>query len=119
MRFIIYGAMFVISLYALIDCIQTPARSVRSLPKAVWLLVVILLPGFGGVAWLLLGRAQRAGSGGGLLSGRTAPTAPDDDPDFMRQLGDQTWSQKMKRKRERPDDPSQDEPGAGPAAAAG
>ncbi len=118
MRFIIYGAMFVIALYAFIDCIQTPARSVRSLPKAIWILVIVLLPGFGGLAWLIFGRAQREGSGG-FLAGRSTPTAPDDDADFLRQLGDQTWSQKMKRKRERPIDPTKDEPGAGPAAAAG
>jgi hypothetical protein len=118
MRFIIYAAMFVVALYALIDCIATPARSVRSLPKAVWLLVIVLLPGVGGLAWLFVGRALREGSGGFLSRGST-PTAPDDDPDFLRQLGDQTWSQKMKRKRERPIDPTTDEPGAGPAAAAG
>ena len=119
MRFIIYVAMFVIALYAFIDCIQTPARSARSLPKGVWILVIVLLPGLGGLAWLFLGRERAAGSVGGFLSGRSAPTAPDDDPDFLRQLGDQTWSQKMKRNRERSSDPKQDEPGSGPSAAAG
>jgi len=119
MRYIIYVAMFVVGLYALIDCVQTPARSARSLPKAVWILVIVLLPGLGGVAWLFLGRERSAGSAGWFLSGRSAPTAPDDDPDFLRQLGDQTWSQKMKRKRDRSSDPTQDEPGSGPSAAAG
>lgn len=118
MRFVLYAAMFVVALYAFIDCIQTPSGSVRSLPKAIWLLVIILLPGAGGIAWLFLGRAQ-AVTGRGILPGRSIPRAPDDDPAFLRQLGDQTWSQKMKLKRERPTDPTSDEPDAGPTAAAG
>jgi hypothetical protein len=116
MRFILYGALFVVALYALIDCISTPGRSIRSLPKAVWLIVIIVVPGLGGLAWLLFGRAQSSGSS--FLPGRSQPSAPDDDPEFLRQLGDQTWSQKMKRKRDR-NDSSPDEPPAGPAPAAG
>ena len=116
MRFVLYVALFIVALYALIDCISTPGRNIRSLPKAVWLSVIVLIPGVGGLAWLFFGRAQSSASG--FLPGRSQPAAPDDDPEFLRQLGDQTWSQKMKRKRDRKDS-SPDEPDAGPTAAAG
>lgn len=115
MRFVLYGVLFIVALYALIDCLSTPGRNIRSLPKAVWLIVIIVIPGLGGLAWLFFGRARSGTSG--LLSRRTYPAAPDDDPEFLRQLGDQTWSQKMKRKRDRNNTP--DEPDAGPAPAAG
>jgi hypothetical protein len=116
MRFVMYGALFVVALYALIDCLSTPGARVRTLPKAVWLIVIILIPGFGALAWLLLGRASIA-DGGRLGSGRSL-AAPDDDPDFLRQLGDQTWSQRMKRKRDRTE-PPKDDRGTGPEPAAG
>ena len=107
-------ALFVVALYALIDCVLTPSARVRSLPKAVWLIVIVLIPGLGGLAWLIFGRATT--SGGGPFAGRSQPAAPDDDPEFLRRLGDQTWSQRMKRKRDRTDS-GLDE--TGPDSAAG
>lgn len=101
--------------YALIDCIQTPEASVRNLPRWGWLILIILIPYIGPVAWLFAGRplrsgaAQRGGpwpsggSGGsrgpgsgpgygpaGGPGGRRPPgpaRGPDDDPDFLRGLG--------------------------------
>lgn len=74
--------VFGIVIYALIDCIQTPDERVRHLPKPLWLVVVVLLPPAGAIAWLLVGRhrelpRQRPPSG---------PRGPDDDPDFLRGL---------------------------------
>ena len=45
-------------LFALFDVISTDAKRCRNLPKLVWLLVVVLLPDIGSVAWLLLGRPR-------------------------------------------------------------
>jgi hypothetical protein len=99
--------------YALIDCIQTPEASVRNLPRWGWLILIILIPYVGPVAWLFAGRplrsgaAQRGGpwpssgpgggsgggrgygSPGGAGGGRPSGPArgPDDDPDFLRGLG--------------------------------
>jgi len=49
-------------LYCLIDLLLTPSENCRYLPKLTWVIVVALVFGFGGVAWLLLGRPKGSGS---------------------------------------------------------
>ena len=57
---------------------------VRSLPKPAWLLIVIVLPTVGSIAWLALGRPVLAGWRPGDTTGRrTRPVVgPEDRPDF-------------------------------------
>jgi hypothetical protein len=52
--------LFLFWIWALFDCISTDSSLCRSLPKGVWLLLVIVLPDIGGIAWLLLGRPEKA-----------------------------------------------------------
>ena len=47
-------------IWALFDCIATDGALCRNLPKGVWLIVVLLLPDIGSLAWLLLGRPEKA-----------------------------------------------------------
>src|SRR5690348_15193737 len=47
-------------LWAIFDCIATDASLCRNLPKGVWLVLVIILPDIGSIAWLLLGRPEKA-----------------------------------------------------------
>ncbi len=84
-------------IYSIIDVIRSPSSQVRTLPKYVWLLIVVVLPVLGGVAWLLLGRVWPAGGINGKKSG---PSAPDDDPKFLRKLDDEVWIDKMRKRRE-------------------
>jgi len=86
-----------IYIWFIVDVIRTPGSTTRTLPKFVWLLIVILLPLLGGLLWLLAGRprSQRPGRKRGR-----GPVAPDDDPAFLRQIGDDAWAEKMKRRRE-------------------
>ncbi|WP_454048598.1 PLDc N-terminal domain-containing protein [Cellulomonas sp. Marseille-Q8402] len=46
--------------YCLVDCIQTDSWRVRNLPKGGWILLIVLLPLVGGIAWLVAGRPERA-----------------------------------------------------------
>lgn len=46
--------------YGLIDCLQTESTLVRVLPKPGWILLIIVLPLIGPVAWLVAGRPARA-----------------------------------------------------------
>jgi hypothetical protein len=79
--------VLVATLVALIDCLSSEREDIRGLPRPVWFLVILLLPIVGPVAWFFAGRPvsleQRAGvvAGG---RGPKRPTAPDDDPDFLR-----------------------------------
>ena len=47
--------------------------------KPVWILIVVLLPVLGGILWLTVGRVRR--------STIAARRAPDDDPEFLEQIG--------------------------------
>jgi hypothetical protein len=53
--------LFLFWVWALFDCISTDSSLCRNLPKGMWLILVLLLPDIGALAWLLLGRPQKAG----------------------------------------------------------
>jgi hypothetical protein len=54
-------AIFAFWIWALFDCISTDSVVCRNLPKGMWLILVLFLPLIGALAWLLLGRPERAG----------------------------------------------------------
>lgn len=69
-------------IYAIVEVAQADSMRVRLMPRWLWAVAVILLPGVGAVAWLLFGRPTRP-----TRPGRPSPPkAPDDDPDFLRSL---------------------------------
>ena len=84
-------------IYFILDVLRTPRGETRSLPKFVWLLLVILIPLLGGLIWLALGRVWPAP--GSRFGRRRGPLAPDDDPKFLKQLGDDAWLKRMQRRR--------------------
>lgn len=83
LRVLLTVASLALTIYALVDCIQTEDERVRHLPKLLWIVLVVLVPWVGPVTWLLVGR-QRS------LPPRkrpvTGPRGPEDDPDFLRNL---------------------------------
>lgn len=91
-------------IYFVIDVLRTPRGETRSLPKFVWLLVVVLVPLLGGLLWLALGRVWPAP--GTRWGRRRGPMAPDDDPTFLKQLDDEVWVRKMQQRRRGKDAPS-------------
>ncbi|MCX8527084.1 MAG: PLDc N-terminal domain-containing protein [Candidatus Nanopelagicales bacterium] len=90
----VVGALIAVGLYIyfVIDVARTPRTEMRSLPKVVWLILVVVLPLLGGALWLLLGRTTG-------VRRRKRTLAPDDDPRVLRQIADQAWSERMKRRR--------------------
>lgn len=100
--------LFAFWVYCILDVIMSDETLVRNLPKSTWLLLVIILPDIGGIVWLAIGRPERAGFRPGDPTSRPSPTrttsasdfgppprrsstlgflAPDDDPDFLKDLG--------------------------------
>ncbi|MEU9575968.1 PLD nuclease N-terminal domain-containing protein [Streptomyces chilikensis] len=67
--------------YAFVDCLATPEERGRGLPKAGWVLIVLLFGGvlIGPVAWLVAGRVRHG----------AVPVAPDDGPAFLRRLAEE------------------------------
>ncbi len=85
-------------IYFVIDVARTPRGETRTLPKYVWLLLVVLIPLLGGLLWLALGRVWPAP--GSRFGRRRGPLAPDDDPTFLKHIGDEAWNKRMHRRRE-------------------
>jgi hypothetical protein len=82
-------------IFCLIEAIQTPADEIRGLSKGYWILLIIVLPLIGGIAWLVAGRPvrdrrQQWRMGSGFpeyeRNRRRAPLGPDDDPEFLSEL---------------------------------
>lgn len=79
---LIYVVPIALMIYALIDCIQATEVEVGDLPRPVWLLIIILLPVVGPIAWLVVSRSHRN------EARRSAPrqVPPDEDPEFLQWL---------------------------------
>ena len=76
----------VLAVYALVDCALAEADRVRGPRRAVWAAIILLLPVVGPVAWLVGGRPR---SGPRRPPRPVAPPlAPDDDPEFLRQMNE-------------------------------
>jgi hypothetical protein len=96
----LYGLLFLVDLVmlvvALIDCLSTDEYLVRNLPKVAWVFIILLFSPVGWIAWFVAGRPQnaRATAGaqwrpGGGFPEDTRPrrdVAPDDDPEFLREV---------------------------------
>lgn len=105
---------FLLWVYCIFDVISTDEALARNMPKVLWLVIVIFLPTVGSVAWLVLGRPERAG----LKPGDTtylqpprrpmpgpAPKGPDDSPEFLAGLDDRArelkrWEDDLKRRED-------------------
>lgn len=100
MRYLPFILLLALVVYALVDCIRSEGTDMPvGLPKALWLILIVVFPGAGAIAWLVVSRvtrqANRAPRGARGSSGfpsrpvrRTPPrpVAPDDDPDFLASL---------------------------------
>lgn len=95
LRFILILIPIAVTIYALIDAISARRDDVRSLPKALWIFLIVILNIGGAVLWFFFGRPQgsrrNGGNGGG---GPARPQGPDDDPDF---LADLDWKQRKNK----------------------
>lgn len=88
---LIYLSAVALTTWALLDVAQTPAAQVHGLPRATWALITVV-PFLGPAAWFVLGRLPGPARSGTRGQARAAshgarPLGPDDDPDFLRQLG--------------------------------
>jgi hypothetical protein len=71
-------------IWAILDVIATDSALCRNLPKGVWLILVLVLPDIGSIAWLLLGRPERGSwrPGSSDYSAPRRPVGLEDDPRY-------------------------------------
>ncbi|GHA61650.1 hypothetical protein GCM10010372_71710 [Streptomyces tauricus] len=77
-----------LSIYAFIDCITTDEKDVRYIPKPLWAILVLLFPLVGSISWLIVGRVRTPRDVS--PSRRGGWVAPDDNPDFLKSLRDES-----------------------------
>jgi hypothetical protein len=83
LRVVVPIVVLVVFVYGLVDVIRTDARLTKGISKPAWIVVQIVLPVIGAVLWFIIGR-PRATSAAPASYGH--PIAPDDDPEFLRNL---------------------------------
>ncbi|MFJ6084378.1 PLD nuclease N-terminal domain-containing protein [Streptomyces sp. NPDC001002] len=89
LRYLPFLLVLALWIYAFIDCLNTPEDQVRKpLPKVAWVIIILLFGEVlvGPVAWLVAGKKRTAPGGAGPGQGRWV--APDDNPDFLKSLGE-------------------------------
>jgi hypothetical protein len=67
-RYMPFLLVIAVWIYAFVDCLGTPDRQVRGLPKVVWLLIVLFFGEImiGPLAWLALGKRRVPGPRGAV-----------------------------------------------------
>lgn len=119
-----------LAVFALISCLSADESDIRGLPKIAWVIIILLFPLVGAIAWFLAGRpvevtskpnTWRPGSGFPEAERPRRPLAPDDDPEFLKSLRRddermfQRWEEDLRkrednlRKRERQQEEEQPE----------
>jgi hypothetical protein len=97
MRVLLFVLLTGAVIWALVECIQADDTEIRRLPKIWWILIILFFWAVGAVAWFVAGRPRGPGAASapwpsGPTSGlpeyerRPRPVAPEDDPEFLREL---------------------------------
>ena len=67
MRIVLIVLVFALTLYALLDCARTPEESMPArMPKFLWIILIVLFPTIGPIAWIITSRVKAAEAAGGL-----------------------------------------------------
>jgi hypothetical protein len=99
-----------LTIYAFIDCLNTPEDEVKHLPKVAWVFIILLFWIVGPIVWIVAGKNRRAVPGGRTPSEwsrggrRTTWVAPDDNPDFLKSLKDDSKKDDVKKDEPKNDD---------------
>ena len=87
--------------FCLIDCIQSDSDRVRNLSKGWWLVLIVVLPIAGGIAWLAVGRPQTPRT---HVPWRSTQTAGFPEYERPRRYGDDASAEQQRRAEERRSD---------------
>ncbi|GGK98899.1 PLD nuclease N-terminal domain-containing protein [Mangrovihabitans endophyticus] len=88
------AAQLVLLVLALISSLS--ADRVRAMPRALWVLVILVVPLIGPICYFLFGRPLPAPREGPVRRAQPRPSSPDDDPDFLRGMN----TDQIRRERE-------------------
>jgi len=110
MPFLILVVFSVVWLYALVESISSDETLIRNLPKMAWVILIVLAPPVGSIAWFIAGRPQ--GDRSPLLRddpvppkqipANRRPVGPEDSPQFNTYIEErrrlQLWEDELARR---------------------
>lgn len=103
-RVFLFALAIGVTVYAIFDWLLRSKKSTPgNLNRWLWLTVIILVPIAGPLAWIILSLIGFAEQGPSAQ-----PLAPDDDPDYLRQV-DERIQRRKRRSRGPEDKPSEPE----------
>ncbi|MFV0134353.1 PLD nuclease N-terminal domain-containing protein [Streptomyces sp. HMX87] len=88
LRVLMFLVPLALSVYAFIDCISTKDEDVRHIPKPLWAILVLLFPLVGSISWIIAGKKRQPDGSSWQRQGGRQWVAPDDNPDFLKSLGE-------------------------------
>ncbi len=103
-----------LTIFAFIDCLNTPEDEAKHLPKIAWVFIILLFWIVGPIVWLAAGKQRTPPQGGRTPSEwhrnhRTTWVAPDDNPEFLKSIKDENkkdesvlkdWEADLRRREE-------------------
>jgi hypothetical protein len=113
---------FALWVFCLVDVIGAPEHRIRHLPKIAWLLLVLLFPLVGSIAWLAVGRpdgsvARRSAHEREQPDfpqydrpGRAAAVDPQKDEEFLRRVHERAEEQRRRYEQSRRPRPETEQP---------
>ncbi|MEV3931899.1 MULTISPECIES: PLD nuclease N-terminal domain-containing protein [unclassified Streptomyces] len=109
LRALIFLLPLALTIFAFIDCLNTPEDEAKHLPKVAWVFIILLFWIVGPVVWLVAGKKRTAPADGRAPSEwhrgrRTTWVAPDDNPEFLKSLKDETGRDETGKDRSRTDE---------------
>jgi hypothetical protein len=114
---------FALWVFCLVEAISTPGERMRNLPKVAWVVIVLLFPLVGSIAWLVAGRPDGRPRKPSAYErsvpdfpeydrpGRAAAIDPEKDEEFLRQIRERAEEQRKRyeqSRRPKPQDPEPD-----------
>jgi hypothetical protein len=99
-------ATFALWVFCLVDAISTPSDRARNLPKVAWIILILLFPFVGSIAWLVVGRPESGARRRSAYEreqptfpeydrpGRAAAVDPEKDEEFLRQIRERAEAQR-------------------------
>jgi apolipoprotein N-acyltransferase len=106
----LFGAWLLFTVFVTVFAASANKNEVRNLPKWLWIVICLFVPIVGGLLYLALGRPIGPSK---PRYGRTRVVAPDDDPQFLRDLAEKLKEEepaKEEPKEESDENPEKDKP---------